>query len=226
MSILTTDSTLPHRFPTSMIKSMGKAKSEEDGEHDKDDSFRRFLVKSKGQQAASKAGGDYQLIYHHSSSPQLNTIRRTKVSRDSSLSNLKINEIVSTDFYSFESSARGESGESSNYHTANEFETAAEYGPKFIKFLESLTYQENEPATLECRVTAKPRPTVHWYKAGIDESNVLIKDCADFIYLEEDNDVYKLVIREVNAKDSSVYKVLLICESVCLILMCVYCLLE
>jgi hypothetical protein len=47
----------------------------------------------------------------------------------SSSSNLKMNEIQSTDFYSFES------GESS-YHTANEHE---EMKPNFAKHLDSMT---------------------------------------------------------------------------------------
>ena len=78
-------------------------------------------------------------VYYSASSPQSSrlqyasaqSLKQSKNSLDTSSSNIRINEIMSTDFYSFESH---ESGESS-YHTANEHE---ECEPKFLKHLESL----------------------------------------------------------------------------------------
>jgi hypothetical protein len=95
---------------------------------------------------------------------------------------------VSTDFYSFESFNNSASGESS-YHTCNEGEDAP---PKFTKVLDSLTVLEGETATLEVRVTGSPRPMVLWYKG---EHHTMIKDSAEHVTLEEENNVYKLVIR-------------------------------
>ena len=57
------------------------------------------------------------------------SLKKSTGSFDISSSNIKMNEIQSTDFYSFES------GESS-YHTANEHE---EMKPNFVKHLDSMT---------------------------------------------------------------------------------------
>jgi hypothetical protein len=77
------------KFPTNMIKA-SKVKSEEDLEYEDEDSLRRFTIKPK----IKSETGEYQLIYHHSSSPSLNSLaKKPKVSiKDSSLSNCRINE--------------------------------------------------------------------------------------------------------------------------------------
>jgi hypothetical protein len=76
------------KFPTGMLKTEN-VKSEEDQEYDDEDSLRRFMVKSK----LPKVDSDYQLVYHHASSSSLNTSKKAKMSpRDSSGSNLRIND--------------------------------------------------------------------------------------------------------------------------------------
>ena len=57
------------------------------------------------------------------------SFKKSRSSFDINSSNLKMNEIQSTDFYSFESAE-------SSYHTANEHE---ETKPTFSKHLESMT---------------------------------------------------------------------------------------
>lgn len=81
--------------------------------------------------------------------------------------------------------------------------------PRFTKLLESQSVSESETVTLECRLTGHPKPIVNWYKiqAGhSDEPPALIKDTADYIYLEEDKNVYKLVIREASVRDAGIYR--------------------
>lgn len=56
---------------------------------------------------------------------------------------------------------------------------------------------------LECRIIGNPKPVVTWYKGD----NVLIRDSPNYIYLDEANCTYKLVIRESNLDDSGNYKV-------------------
>ncbi len=55
----------------------------------------------------------------------------------------------------------------------------------------SITVTENETAVLKCQLVANPKPIIKWFK----NENFLIQDSKDYIYLEEPNNIYKLVIR-------------------------------
>lgn len=113
-------------------------------------------------------------------------------SRSKSRSRLNANEILSTDFYSFESTAE-------SYHTADDFE---ESKPHFSKQLTSISCYEGDTAILECTIAGNPPADMKWYRWD----NTLIHDSPDFIYLREKNNVHKLVIREAIPQDSGVYK--------------------
>ena len=108
-----------------------KVRSEEDGEYeDEDPSVVRHMTKSMKSKHEIKDG--FPLVYATSESPlkgSSSSLKKSRSSFDISSSNLKMNEIQSTDFYSFESAE-------SSYHTANEHE---EMKPSFAKHLESLT---------------------------------------------------------------------------------------
>jgi hypothetical protein len=57
---------------------------------------------------------------------------------------------------------------------------------------------------LECRIEANPAPTLTWYKGN----NTVIYDSPNYIHLKESNQIFKLVIREANLKDTGTYKLI------------------
>ncbi len=155
-------------------------------ECNEDTSPHRFLVKSpvtKTRYEQLTNQSDFPLVTYHSTSPQTNNSdnylsANSRLSRKSS--HLKVNDIISTDFYSFEST-------SENYQTADDEGTK----PYFMKQLASLSVCEGDSAIFECRIGGNPEPLLKWYRWD----NSLIYDSPDFIYLKEANKTYKLIIR-------------------------------
>jgi len=134
------------------------------------------------------AHNDFPLVSCCSTSPQPTSDNylsaNSRLSRRSGHSSksrrLNVNDIISTDFYSFEST-------SENYQTADDDEAR----PYFLRQLASVSVYEGDSAILECRVGGNPEPAVKWYRWD----NSVIHDSPDFIYLKEANQTYKLVIR-------------------------------
>ncbi len=87
----------------------------------------------------------------------------------------------------------------------------------------NLRIEEGESAILECRLVGNPKPALQWLKG-----DKVIKNSTNYVYLQDLNDSYKLVIRvslvlsrllflhfwifywefkkEANIKDSGLYK--------------------
>ncbi|CAF0740265.1 unnamed protein product [Brachionus calyciflorus] len=168
-------------FTTSQIR---KTRSDEDGDYDTEDgSLRRFpKIQNFGSGSILSSTSNKSPILSNKLS------KNSKISFGSSSSNVNFN-----DFYSFESTNE------SSYHTANEHD---ESKPKIIRNQESINVLEGESAVFECKIIGCPKPAINWYKY-----DCILKDSPDFIHLAEDNNIYKLVIREANIKDSGSYKI-------------------
>jgi len=173
-----------------------------------DGSVRRYLAKSpvtktRYEEHSAAPSHHFPLVHCCSTSPvptspsdnYLSAASRQSLrhkSRSKSRSRLNANEILSTDFYSFESTAE-------SYHTADDFE---ESKPFFVRQLTSVSCYEGDSAVLACAVGGSPAAEVKWYRWD----NTLIHDSPDFIYLRERDNVHKLVIREAIPQDSGVYR--------------------
>ncbi len=168
-----------------------KRRSEdEDREYEDDDGSLRNSRYSLNMSKSSRLGSDIPTVYYSSSSPLPGSHRQGHHSKNSS--NLRINEVLSTDFYSFESAE-------SSYHTANEHD---ETKPIILKQLKALKVLEGDSAVFKCSMMGNPKPVYHWYK----DDDLLIKDSPNSIYLEDANNVYKLIIRETTLEDAGLYK--------------------
>ncbi len=53
-----------------------------------------------------------------------------------------------------------------------------------------LQIEEGESAILECRLAGNPKPALQWLKGG-----KVIKNSTNYVYLQDLNDSYKLIIR-------------------------------
>lgn len=128
MAMITTNSVIT----TNKIRPIN-VRSEEDGEYEDEDPYtKRHINKLQKIKHEIKEPGFPSVYSTKSESPlkgSSSSLKKSTGSFDISSSNIKMNEIQSTDFYSFES------GESS-YHTANEHE---EMKPNFVKHLDSMT---------------------------------------------------------------------------------------
>jgi hypothetical protein len=54
----------------------------------------------------------------------------------------------------------------------------------------NLRIEEGESAILECRLVGNPKPALQWLKG-----DKVIKNSTNYVYLQDLNDSYKLVIR-------------------------------
>lgn len=178
-------------------------KSEEDHEYEDDESpikrlTKSAMIKTKYDQSQPVVS-EYPVIVYATTSSSASGKRESSLSQargsKKSRTSLDKNDVISTDFYSFES-ARDSTEDS--YHTANEDELK----PQILKRLEQVTVMEGESAILESKIDGKPEPIISWYKG-----NSNIQDSPNYIHLKEADHTYKLVIREANVRDSGVYKV-------------------
>lgn len=98
----------------------------------------------------------------------------------------------------------GESNANLNLNIESEPEVEGD-GPTFVDKPRIQSQDNGKVVVMDCRVRAKPKPTIVWTHAGkvVTESSKI-----QMTVVEEQNDIYyiKLVLNDPGADDSGLYK--------------------